>query len=96
MTTDESALPGLIQQMVNDIKDPKCGYWLYSNYFDVQPPTERRITRWWQAPLYIDYDALWNPQLGSFAKTYIIRHLDTKVKATPFRVAYDSVLHSTY
>lgn len=61
MTSDESVLPGLLQQMVEDIKDPECGYWLYSNYFDVQPPTERRITRWWQAPLYIDYDALWNP-----------------------------------
>ena len=66
MTSDESALPSLLQRMVEDIKGPECGYWLYSNYFDVQPPTERRITRWWQAPLYIDYDrsgepALWNP-----------------------------------
>lgn len=52
--------------MVEDIKDPQCGYWLYSNYFEVLPPTERTLTRWWQAPLYIDYDrsgepALWNP-----------------------------------
>lgn len=61
MTTDESALPGLLKQMVKDIEDPECGYWLYSNYFDVLPPTERTLTRWWQAPLYIDYDALWNP-----------------------------------
>lgn len=61
MAKDEKALPDLLQRMVNDIKDPECGYWLYSNYFDIQPPTERRITRWWQAPLYVDYDALWNP-----------------------------------
>lgn len=61
MTTDELALPGLLQQMVKDIEDLHCGYWLYSNYFDVLPPTERTLTRWWQAPLYIDYDALWNP-----------------------------------
>ena len=61
MTTNESALPGLLQQMVEDIKDPKCGYWLYSNYFDVLLPTERTLTRWWQVPLYVDYDALWNP-----------------------------------
>ncbi|RIV17462.1 hypothetical protein DYU11_31920 [Fibrisoma montanum] len=60
-TTDESALPGLLKQMIEDIKDPQCGYWLYSNYFDVLPPTDRNLTRWWQAPLYIDYDALWNP-----------------------------------
>lgn len=61
MVTDETALPGLLRQMVEDIEDPQCGYWLYSNYFDIQQPTERTLTRWWQAPLYLDYDALWNP-----------------------------------
>ncbi len=61
LTTDESALPGLLQRIVKEIEDSKCGYWLYSNYFDVLPPTERTLIRWWHAPLYIDYDALWNP-----------------------------------
>ena len=60
MTTDESALPGLLRQMIKDIENPQCGYWLYSNYFDVLPPTERTLTRRWQSPLYIDYDAVWN------------------------------------
>jgi hypothetical protein len=60
MTSNESALSGLLQRMVEDIKDLECSYWLYSNYFDIQPPTERRMTRWW-APLFIDYDALGNP-----------------------------------
>lgn len=62
-TTDESVLPGLLRQMIEDIKEPDCYYWLHSNYFDIQPPTDRTITRWWQAPLFFDYDALWNPVL---------------------------------
>ncbi|MVM34005.1 hypothetical protein GO755_28485 [Spirosoma sp. HMF4905] len=60
-TSDETALPRLLRQMVEDIQDPQCSYWLKANYFDIQQPTERSVTRWWQAPLYIDYDALWNP-----------------------------------
>lgn len=67
MTHDETALPGLLRQMVEDIKDPQCSYWLKANYFDIQPPTERTVTRWWQAPLYIDYDALLNPEFEADA-----------------------------
>ncbi len=67
MTTDESALPGLLQRMVRDIEDPQCGYWLYANYFDIISPTERTTTRWWQAPLYLDYNAIWNPVLEANA-----------------------------
>lgn len=59
-TTDQ--LPHLLQKMVEDIKDPECHYWLYSSYFDVQPPTDRTVTRWCQTPLFLDYDALWNPE----------------------------------
>jgi hypothetical protein len=61
MTQDESAIPGLLQQMIEDIKGTDCHYWLYANYFDIQPPTDRIVTRWWQAPLFFDDDALWNP-----------------------------------
>ena len=61
MTNEETALPALLRKMIEDIQNPQCAYWLKTNYFDIQPPTERRVTRWWQAPLYIDYDALWNP-----------------------------------
>ena len=62
MTKDETALPALLRKMIEDIQDPQCAYWLKTNYFDIIPPTERRVTRWWQAPLYVDYDALWNPE----------------------------------
>ncbi|MGF7218827.1 hypothetical protein GGR92_005006 [Spirosoma lacussanchae] len=57
----ESALPDLLRQMVEDLKNPDCYYWLRSNYFDILPPTDRTITQWWQAPLFLDYDALWKP-----------------------------------
>lgn len=62
---DELALPGLLRRMVDEIKDPQCHYWLYSNYFDVLPPTERRVTRWYRTPLFLDYDALWNPEFAA-------------------------------
>ncbi len=58
---DESTLPALLQQMVEDLNHPQWYYWLKANYFDVLPPTERSITRWWQAPLFFDDDALRNP-----------------------------------
>lgn len=58
---DESVLPALLRQMIEDIKEPDCYYWLHSNYFDIVPPTDRTVTRWWQAPLFLDYDALWKP-----------------------------------
>ena len=59
-TTDQ--LPQLLQKMVEDIKDPECFYWIYSNYFDIHSPTERNVTRWYHTPLFINYDALWNPE----------------------------------
>lgn len=60
-TTEESASPTLLRQMIEDIKELDCYYWLHSNYFDIVQPTDRAVTRWWQAPLFFDYDALWNP-----------------------------------
>lgn len=59
-TTEQ--LPQLLRKMVEEIKNPQCQYWLYSGYFDIQPPTDRTVTRWRHTPLYIDYDALWNPE----------------------------------
>ena len=64
---DESALPALLRQMVTDLTDPQWYYWLHSNYFDIQSPTEREHTRWWQAALFLDYDALWNPAIETDA-----------------------------
>lgn len=55
-------LSQLLRKMVEEIKDPQCHYWLYSGYFDIQPPTDRTVTRWHHTPLFLDYDALWNPQ----------------------------------
>ena len=48
--------------MLVDIQNPECHYWLYNNYFDIQPPTDREITRWWQAPLFLDFDSIWNAE----------------------------------
>lgn len=58
----ETALPSILQQMLVDIQNPECYYWIHLNYFDVQPPTDRKITRWWQAPLFLNYDAIWNAE----------------------------------
>ncbi|RCR67031.1 hypothetical protein [Larkinella punicea] len=55
-------LPAILQQMLIDIQDPECCYWININYFDVQPPTDRTITQWWQAPLYVNYDAIWDAE----------------------------------
>ena len=80
-TTDESALPGLLHQMIEDIRQPDCYYWLYTNYFDILPPTDRVITRWWQSPLFFDDDrsgepALWNPvvEQGAITMDVILRN----------------------
>lgn len=59
---NDTILPTLLQQMLVDIQDPRCYYWLYNNYFDIQPPTDREITRWWQTPLFLDYDSIWNAE----------------------------------
>ena len=61
ISTDEE-LPGILRQMLTDIEDHQCAYWLYTNYYDLMPPTSRMNTRWWMSPLYVDYDALWNPE----------------------------------
>lgn len=55
-------LPTILQQMLIDIQDPDCHYWIHLNYFDVQPPTNRTIVRWCQAPLFLDYDAIWDTE----------------------------------
>ena len=60
---EETDLPTILRQMLTDINDPKCHYWLYSNYFEIQPPTERTVARWYMTPLFLDYDAIWNAEL---------------------------------
>ncbi len=54
----------MLRQMLIDIQNPECHYWLYNNYFDIQPPTDRQITRWWQAPLFLDYNSIWNAEFA--------------------------------
>lgn len=46
--------------MQEDIRNPACYYWVYTNYFDIVPPTDRAITRWWQTPLFVNYDSIWH------------------------------------
>lgn len=58
----DAILPAILQQMLVDIQDPECHYWIYLNFFDIQPPTDRQVTRWWQAPLFLDYDAIWDAE----------------------------------
>ncbi len=57
-------LPAILQQIVIDLRNPSCYYWLYNNYFDIQPPTDRQVTRWWQAHLFLDYDSIWNAEIA--------------------------------
>lgn len=59
---EETELPTIFRQMLTDIEGPKCHHWLYSNYFEIQPPTERIVTRWYMTPLFLDYDAIWNAE----------------------------------
>ena len=58
----DSTLPHILRQMVVDLQNPSYYYWLYNNYFDIQPPTDRQVTRWWQAPLFLDFDSIWNTE----------------------------------
>lgn len=53
-------LQTILQTMLTDIADPECHYWLYSNYFDIQQPTDRTTTQWYMCPLFVDYDSVWN------------------------------------
>lgn len=59
---NNTTLPAILQQMLVDIQDPECSYWIYSNFFDIHPPTQRNVRRWWQAPLFLNYDAIWNAE----------------------------------
>lgn len=58
--TEAHSLPNLLRKMLDDLRDPACFYWLYANYVDIQPSTNRSNTRRWQAPLFLNYDAIWN------------------------------------
>ncbi len=62
MVETESSLSDLLQKMIDEIANPACCYWVYTNYFDVQLPTDRAVTRWYQAPLFLNHDAIWNAQ----------------------------------
>lgn len=62
MVKVEDRLSGILHKMLDEIKEPDCHYWLYANYFDIQMPTDRTVTRWWQAPLFLDHDAIWAPE----------------------------------
>lgn len=85
---EEATLPAILQQMLGDIEDTQCHYWLYSNYFEIQPPTERTVTRWYQTPLFLNHDALWNPE---FAKDGILFDviLKNKLPAERERIKLD-------
>ncbi len=48
--------------MLVDIQDPQCYYWVYTDYFEVQPPTDRTATRFRLTPLSFTFDALRNPR----------------------------------
>ncbi|MBO0936473.1 hypothetical protein J2I47_07955 [Fibrella sp. HMF5335] len=63
-TTEASLLPTLLGQMIDELAGSQWYYWLHANYFDIQPPTKRTQTRWWQAPLFFDDDALRNPVIA--------------------------------
>ncbi len=89
---DEAALSDLLRQMVEDLKDPDCYYWLRSNYFDIQPPTDRTITQWWQAPLFLDYDALWNPAFEEDAMLIdVILRNELPAVHERIRIRYDQI-----
>lgn len=55
-------IAAILQQMVIDIRNPTYYYWVSLNYFEVQPPTDRTDTEWWHAPLFVDYDSVWNAE----------------------------------
>jgi hypothetical protein len=58
MVEIEDRLFGILHKMLDDIKEPDYHNWLYANYFDIQVPIDRTVTRWWQAPLFL----IWNPE----------------------------------
>jgi len=82
-----------LTRMLTDIDDHDCTYWIRSNYFDIQPPTDeatpgRTDTRWYMTPLYIDYDAIWNP---AFVEDGMLLDviLKNKLPAEPERIKLD-------
>ncbi len=61
----DSTLTAILEQMITDIEDQQCHYWLYSNYFEILPdnppqPPERTATRRYMSPLFLDWDSVWN------------------------------------
>lgn len=64
--TDASQIPDLLKQMVIEIEqDHTIYYWLNNNYHEIQEPftwPHWSHTQRWQAPLFINYDSIWNPE----------------------------------
>lgn len=91
-SVNDSALPAILQQMRLDINDPECYYWIYLNYFNIQPPTDRQVTRWHQAPLFLDYDSIWNSE---FVEDGMLRNVILKnqlpAQRERIRIQYDQI-----
>lgn len=78
--------------MIKDIEDPNCFYWIYSGYFDVQPPTERTLTRWRNTPLFINYDALWNAEFVQDGMLFdVILKNQLPVEKERIKLEYDQI-----
>ena len=89
---EETDLPTILRQMLTDINDPKCHYWLYSNYFEIQPPTERIVARWYMTPLFLDYDAIWNAELVEDGMLYdVILKNKLPAERERIKIEYDQI-----
>jgi hypothetical protein len=89
-------LPTILEQMLIDIQDSECFYWIFSNYFDIQPPTERDVTRWWQAPLFLNDDAIWNTEFeedGMFCDVVLKNKLPAERER--IKISYEQIYRIT-
>lgn len=89
---NEVILPEVLRQMLIDIQDVRFHYWLYNNYFDILPPTDREVTRWWQAPLFLDYDSIWNVEFVEDAMICdVILQKSLPAKKERIKVGYQQI-----
>ncbi|WP_332369813.1 hypothetical protein [Spirosoma telluris] len=89
---NEAILPEVLRQMLIDIQDVRFHYWLYNNYFDILPPTDREVTRWWQAPLFLDYDSIWNVEFVEDAMICdVILQKSLPAKKERIKVGYQQI-----
>lgn len=89
---NEAILPEVLKQMLVDIQDVRFHYWVYNNYFDILPPTVRETTRWWQAPLFLDYDSIWNVEFVEDAMICeVILQKSLPAKKERIKVGYQQI-----